>query len=142
MLPGQGEVLEDIVLKEEEWLVHLLSPWDSALWSRESIVEQYNFDYKMEVYVPVVKRKYGYYTMPILWGTSFVGRVDVKLDRKASTMHFLQWSWEPRFKTKKTNNFWQALATTIKRFNIFHKAEQFTMGNLESSYSKKINQYF
>lgn len=142
ILPEQRELLEDLVVKEEEkWLVHLLSPWDSALWSRESIVEQYKFDYKMEVYVPKAKRKYGYYAMPILWGILFVGRVDVKLDRKAATMHFLQWSWEPRIKTKIPNKFWQALATTIKRFNTFHQADTFTLGNLHASYKKKLLQF-
>ncbi len=49
----------------------------------------FGFDYVWEVYKPVEKRKYGYYTMPILWGDRLVARFDSKLDRGTNTLVIL-----------------------------------------------------
>jgi len=46
----------------------------------------FGFDYVWEVYKPVEKRSFGYYTMPILWGDRLVGRFDPKLDRTTGTL--------------------------------------------------------
>ncbi len=41
----------------------------------------FGFDYVWEVYKPEHQRKFGYYTLPILWGDRLVARFDSKLDR-------------------------------------------------------------
>jgi uncharacterized protein YcaQ len=49
----------------------------------------FDFDYVWEVYKPADKRKYGYYTLPVLWGDRLVARFDSKLDRPTNTFVIL-----------------------------------------------------
>ena len=49
----------------------------------------FGFDYVWEVYKPVHQRKFGYYTLPILWGDRLVARFDSKLDRTTNTFVIL-----------------------------------------------------
>ena len=60
----------------------LLSPFDPVVWDRARASELFGFDYKIEVYTPAAKRRYGYYSLPILHRGALVGRLDAKAHRK------------------------------------------------------------
>ncbi len=78
----------------------------------------FGFDYVWEVYKPVEKRKYGYYTLPILWGDRLVGRFDSKLDRTTNTFVILGfWLEDESLGTDET--FAAALARGFARFVAF-----------------------
>ena len=62
-----------------------LSPLDPVS-ARGRAKPLFGFDYVWEVYKPVEKRSFGYYTMPILWGDRLVARFDPKLDRSTGTL--------------------------------------------------------
>lgn len=62
--------------------VHILSPFDNLIIRRKKVKEIFNFDYTIECYVPEHKRVYGYFSLPILYGTEFIGRIDCKAERK------------------------------------------------------------
>jgi len=49
----------------------------------------FGFDYIWEVYKPEHQRRFGYYTLPMLWGDRLVGRFDSKLDRTTNTFVIL-----------------------------------------------------
>jgi uncharacterized protein len=68
--------------------VTFLSPLDPVS-ARGRAKPVFGFDYVWEVYKPVAVRRFGYYTMPILWGDRLVGRIDPKLDRATGTLVIL-----------------------------------------------------
>ena len=60
----------------------LLSPFDPLVWDRARAQELFNFTYQIECYTPAPKRKYGYFTLPILYNNALIGRLDPKAHRK------------------------------------------------------------
>jgi uncharacterized protein YcaQ len=73
-------------------LTTLLSPFDPLTWQRERAVRIFDFDYKIEIYVPEPKRIYGYYTLPTLHKDKLVARIDLKSDRQNSSL-LVQSAW-------------------------------------------------
>ncbi len=61
--------------------IHILSPFDNLIIQRKKLITFFNFDYKIECYVPAPKRRYGYFSLPVLQGNQFVARIDCKADR-------------------------------------------------------------
>jgi len=66
--------------------VRLLAPLDNLLWERELVSKLFGFDYTWEVYLPKEKRKYGYYVLPVLYGSDLVARVEPRADRERKTL--------------------------------------------------------
>ena len=73
----------------------LLSPFDNLIRDRARTRLMFGFDYKLEIYVPVVKRQYGYFAMPVLREDRFVARVDPAFDRKSERLSIRAISSEP-----------------------------------------------
>ena len=62
--------------------VKILSPFDNLLIQRKRIRELFEFDYLLECYLPQTKRKYGYFSLPILWNGELVARMDCRTNKK------------------------------------------------------------
>jgi uncharacterized protein YcaQ len=78
----------------------------------------FGFDYVWEVYKPEHQRRFGYYTLPILWGDRLVARFDSKLDRPSNTFVILGlWLEDEALGNDKA--FAEALAGGLARFVTF-----------------------
>ncbi|WP_166417375.1 winged helix-turn-helix domain-containing protein [Cochlodiniinecator piscidefendens] len=66
--------------------LRIVNPFDPVVRDRNRLKALFGFDYRIEIFVPAVKRKWGYYVYPLLEGDRFVGRIEAKADRKAGTI--------------------------------------------------------
>ena len=62
--------------------LRILSPFDPVIRDRNRLQWLFNFDYRIEIYVPEAKRKYGYYVFPILERDRVIGRIDMRAHRQ------------------------------------------------------------
>jgi len=66
--------------------VFILSPFDILNVFRHRLKDFFGFDYQIECFVPAPKRLYGYFSLPVLFGDTFIARMDAKADRKQKVM--------------------------------------------------------
>lgn len=66
--------------------IRVLSPFDPALRDRKRAERLFGFHYRIEVFTPAPKRRYGYYVFPLLEGALLAGRIDMKADRDADLL--------------------------------------------------------
>lgn len=83
----------------------------------------FDFEYIWEVYKPAAARRWGYYTLPILYGDRLVARLDPRLDRSASILRILGYWREPDAIADEAA-FAEALARGLTRFATFLRARQ------------------
>lgn len=77
------------VLAHPDWKPRcaLIPPLDCLLWDKKLLKAIFDYEYTWEIYTPEAKRKYGYYVLPIVYGSRFAGRADLSADRKTGTLH-------------------------------------------------------
>ncbi len=86
---------EIAALKPAPAKARFLSPFDPAIRDRQRAMRLFGFDYRIEVYVPQEKRRYGYYVLPILEGEGFIGRADLKAHRAEKRIEVRGLWYEP-----------------------------------------------
>jgi len=98
--------------------LEFLAPLDPMLWDRKLIEAVWGYQYSWEIYTPAVKRKYGYYVLPIVYGDRFVGRIEPKADRKTNTFTVQNVWLEPGVrKTKQLSGRIDKAAQRLARLN-------------------------
>jgi uncharacterized protein len=118
-LPSSLELLSKPLARNK---LKILSPFDNLLIQRKRVQALFDFDYQIECYVPEAKRKYGYFSLPILWDGKLVARMDCKAEWKKSLLHIYHLALEP--KLLKTEAFAQALNKELIPFLQFNNCKQ------------------
>ena len=79
----------------EKSFVRFLAPLDNLLWDRELVKKIFDFEYRWEVYTPVIKRKYGYYVLPVLYKNQIIARFEPEKSKQGIPFSVKNWWWEP-----------------------------------------------
>ncbi len=120
LLQSVTEVKADLKPRME-----FIAPLDPLMWDKALIKALWDFQYSWEIYTPADKRRYGHYTLPILYGESFVGRIDSAVDRKNGILRVNGLWWEPG--VRQTKKLTSALEKTLARFSRFNDCKEFEM---------------
>jgi uncharacterized protein YcaQ len=78
--------------------LRIINPFDPLLRDRKRLLRLFNFDYRIEIFVPKAKRKYGYYVFALLEGERLVGRIDMKADRPGDRLAVAALWMEPGYR--------------------------------------------
>jgi uncharacterized protein YcaQ len=103
----------------------LLSPFDPIVCCRNRARRLFDFDYRVEIFIPKSQRKWGYYVLPFLLGDRIVARVDLKADRRGGRLQVLSAYLEPHAEPEATAH---ALAEELGTLSRWHGYDVVTVG--------------
>ncbi len=134
--PDNLPMLEKILAgKGEAVRTSFLSPFDPIVWDRQRTLELFDFEYTIECYLPSAKRKFGYFSLPILYGDKLIGRMDAKAHRTKKQFEVRSLHIERDFQMEDqfVAAFTQALTSCAK----WHKTPEITFStNINSEISQ------
>ena len=109
-------------LPEPPKRLRVLSPFDPLIRDRKRTERLFGFHYRIEVFVPAAKRRYGYYVFPLLEGDKLIGRIDMKHARERGALEVKGLWLEPRVKLSRARL--ERLEAELERQRRFTGAEK------------------
>ena len=110
----------------------MLSPFDNLICDRKRTKLLFDFEYIREVYKPADQRRWGYYTLPILWHDRLVARIDPKLERASGTLT-INGFWLEDEATGGDQEFAAALCRGLVRFMRYLDAGAVALGAIQAA---------
>ncbi|UYL09909.1 winged helix DNA-binding domain-containing protein [Bdellovibrio sp. SKB1291214] len=112
-----GKLLESEI-PDVSHLTHILSPFDPLVIQRKRFNMFFGYDHRFEAYLPKEKRKYGYFTLPVIIGDQAVAVLDLKTDRQNRQLLIQQWSWLAKHKSKSNKQLIEAELNRFEKFQL------------------------
>lgn len=119
---GQTLYVDVVAIEQKvdsEFGLKILSPFDNSLIHRDRLTSLFEFDYRIECYVPAAKRVFGYFCLPILYHDELVGRIDCKAHRSVKELEVISLHLEKTVKDKE--HFFFELEQELKLFAAFNQ---------------------
>ena len=117
----------------------ILSPFDNAVIQRERLLEVFNFDYRIECYVPEPKRRFGYFCLPIVYADQLVGRMDCKSHRAEGCFEIKALFLEAGFTSRKrVEELADPLSAAVVEYAKFDGCGEVVVTRTEPSLSKQL----
>lgn len=111
--------------------IRFLSPFDNSIIHRDRLKQFFDFDFRLECYTPKEKRQYGYFCLPILFGDTFVGRVDCKAHRKEKQFEMIHLHIENQ---NLDIELWiESFVESIRQFATFNGSESLKLTQVSPS---------
>ncbi len=111
---GRPETIQQNYSTSE--LTHILSPFDPLIIQRKRLNLFFDYNHIFEAYVPKIKRKYGYFTLPVLIENKIAAILDLKTDRQNKKIIINNWLWLEKNKSRENK---KAIETELHRFEKF-----------------------
>ncbi|MBF7073636.1 YcaQ family DNA glycosylase [Glaciecola sp. MH2013] len=118
----------------------ILSPFDNLVIQRKRLSEIFNFDYQIECYVPEAKRRFGYFSLPLLYADRFIGRMDCKAHRKTLKLEIKALHFESSLVPSKainTHELVKSFAHSIAEFMRFQQCQSVEISRVEPFFMKQ-----
>jgi len=110
----EAMLLQEDLLRKQPKEVRFIAPLDNLIWDRDLTELLFDFKYRWEVYTPVVKRQFGYYVLPMIYGYDFVGRIEPDYYRGEAALTIKNIWYQDGF--KQTKAFESAYQKELKNF--------------------------
>ena len=130
--PENARLAEEVLSgRMQSSVTTLLSPFDPVVWDRDRASELFGFDYKIEVYTPAARRRYGYYSLPILHDGALIGRLDAKAHRKEGLFEVKAVHLEPGVAV--TGSLVSSVAGAVRECAAWHETPEVLVHGMQTS---------
>jgi uncharacterized protein YcaQ len=137
---ADAPLLDNIESNHHSHATTLLSPFDNLICDRKRTERLFDFHYRIEIYVPKDKRRYGYFAMPVLHGDRLIGRVDPLFDRKSRALR-INSAHAERGRTKSASEDGAAVAAALTDLAGFLGASSIEVGlKLPAGWRKQLRE--
>jgi len=104
--------------------VAFVPPFDPIIWDRGLLESLFDFEYVWELFLPPVRRRWGWYVLPIVFRDRFVGRIEPRIDRAEARVHVLDVWWEDGFVPRRVDGFVDAMRDALRAYLGFAGADR------------------
>jgi uncharacterized protein YcaQ len=102
--------------------VAFIPPFDPVVWDRPLLGSLFDFEYVWELFFPPEKRRWGWYTLPIVFGDRLIGRIEPRIDADGSAVEIIGLWWEDSFNPSRADGFVDALRVALHAYLEFARA--------------------